>query len=134
MSGLRPFALYFAWLISLIALLVSLYYGEILDVEPCRLCWYQRIAMYPLVLFLGIAAFKNDRRIALYCLPLIFLGALIAIYQSLTQLIPSLHISALCGQSSYCMVASPFPFLSALAFVLIAFFTLFSFSENPPKG
>ena len=39
----------------------SLYFSEVADFIPCTLCWYQRIAMYPLVVILGIAAVRRDR-------------------------------------------------------------------------
>jgi disulfide bond formation protein DsbB len=37
--------LWVAWVVALVATLASLYYSEIADFIPCRLCWYQRIAM-----------------------------------------------------------------------------------------
>ena len=42
-----------------IATLGSLYFSEIMKFEPCVLCWYQRIFMYPFVLWLGIAVVKR---------------------------------------------------------------------------
>ena len=42
-----------------IATLGSLYFSEIMKFEPCVLCWYQRIFMYPFVLWLGIAVAKK---------------------------------------------------------------------------
>ena len=44
---------------SFIATLGSLYFSEIMKFEPCILCWYQRIFMYPFVLWLGIAVAKR---------------------------------------------------------------------------
>jgi disulfide bond formation protein DsbB len=130
MTWLRNHTLYAAWVISLCALLGSLYYGEVLDMEPCRLCWYQRIGMFPLPLFLGIATFRDDHRIAYYCLPLVAFGGLFAIYQSLVQIFPALHHAALCGHSSYCTVASPIPFLSALSFISIALLIFLAGKNN----
>ena len=43
-----------AWLVALSATLGSLFLGEVMGMEPCVLCWYQRIAMYPLVLILAV--------------------------------------------------------------------------------
>src|SRR3989339_500023 len=42
----------------------SLYYSEIAGYNPCKLCWYQRIFMYPLVPIFGLALFNKDRRAA----------------------------------------------------------------------
>ncbi|WP_246316596.1 disulfide bond formation protein B [Planococcus glaciei] len=46
------------------ATLGSLYFSEIKGFIPCDLCWFQRIFMYPLEVFLGIATFQNDWKIA----------------------------------------------------------------------
>ena len=43
---------WFPLLIVLIGSLSSLYYSEVSGFLPCELCWYERIAMYPLVPFL----------------------------------------------------------------------------------
>lgn len=119
MNFFNKYSLYFAWTISLVAMLGSLYYGEILQFEPCRLCWYQRIAMFPLVLFLGIAFTKGEPKIAWYCLPLVGIGILFASYQSMIQIVPSLQIHALCGAGGHCTTAGVAPYFSLLAFLLI---------------
>lgn len=111
--------LYVAWVIALVALFGSVFYGEVLQMEPCRLCWYQRIGMFPLALFLGISWYKNDQKIALYSLPLIAFGGFFAFYQSAIQIFPELQISALCGESSPCMLAGYAPYLSLLGFASI---------------
>lgn len=126
MNWIKRWALYFAWVIALIGLLVSVYYGEVLNLEPCRLCWYQRIGLFPLALFLGIASYQNSRRLALYTLPLALFGGLFAAYQSLMQIFPKLHSAALCGSSNHCLLPPVSPFLSLLAFCLITFFILIS--------
>jgi disulfide bond formation protein DsbB len=82
---------YIAWLQALIAMLGSLMFSEIMYYPPCNLCWYQRIAMYPLVLILGIGVFNRDRRVRQYALGLAGIGWLISAYHNLmtyTSLIP----------------------------------------------
>lgn len=59
-----------AFAVALTATLGSLYYSGIAHFRPCRLCWWQRIMMYPLVPILAIATIKRDRVGALYALPL----------------------------------------------------------------
>ena len=67
--------------LALIAMAGSLYYSESADFVPCRLCWFQRIAMYPLVPLLLIAALRSDRRgAALYGLPMSVIGMGVAAY------------------------------------------------------
>ena len=56
----RDNRLYLAWVVALIATLGSLYFSEVRGFVPCVLCWFQRIAMYPLVIVLGVAAFRSD--------------------------------------------------------------------------
>lgn len=46
---------YAAWLTAFVAALGSIFLGEIMELAICRLCWYQRIALYPLVLLLPAA-------------------------------------------------------------------------------
>lgn len=123
-------ALYFAWVIALVSLLASVYYSEVLGMEPCRLCWYQRIGMFPLALFLGIAAYKNEWKLAFYSLPLVVFGGLFAFYQSLIQIFPALQHSALCGHAAHCTLAGPAPFLSTIGFAAIAILILLG---NHPK-
>ena len=74
---------YVAWTQALIATAGSLAFSEVLKLPPCTLCWYQRIAMYPLVLILGVGITLGDRRLALYALPLSLIGLAIAIYHNL---------------------------------------------------
>ena len=49
-----------AWIVAMLATAGSLYFSEIAHYDPCRLCWFQRIPMYPLAIILGIAAFRRD--------------------------------------------------------------------------
>lgn len=120
MKWFKSYSLYFAWVIALAGVLVSLYYGEVLRMEPCRLCWYQRVGMFPLALLLGIATYKDEPMLAFYTLPLVVFGGLFALYQSLTQLFPYFKIAALCGESTPCTFSGNIPYLSFFAFVFIA--------------
>jgi len=73
--------IYLAWLISLAGALLSLTFSEIIHIDPCPLCWWQRCALFPLVIILGIAAFRRDQSIAIYALPLAAAGMAIAVCQ-----------------------------------------------------
>ena len=46
--------LFAAWAMGLVATLGSLFFAEVMKLPPCSLCWYQRIAMYPLVVILTV--------------------------------------------------------------------------------
>lgn len=82
-SVLQTHAAYLAWLQSIVATLGSLYFSEVMKLVPCTLCWYQRIAMYPLVLLLPVGIALGDTRLKFYVLPLSVIGWLIALYHNL---------------------------------------------------
>lgn len=69
-----------AAVVALVATLGSLYLSEVADFPPCQLCWYQRIAMYPLPVILGIAAWRRDFGIRPYAMALAAIGGAISIY------------------------------------------------------
>src|SRR5687767_13189790 len=50
----------FALLVSFIATVGSLLLSEVIGFEPCFLCWYQRIMMYPQVFLLLVAMRIKD--------------------------------------------------------------------------
>lgn len=80
-GGWYRYRLYCAWVIALLGLLASLTFSELLHIDPCSLCWYQRSALFPLVWILGIAAYRDDQSVAIYVVPLALAGALLALYQ-----------------------------------------------------
>lgn len=84
-------SLLLAWLASIIAMIGSLFFSERMGFVPCTLCWYQRILMYPLVLFLGIAFYRNDRDVFKYVLPMSVIGIFVSGYHYALQKLPSLH-------------------------------------------
>ncbi len=70
-----------AWAIALTATLGSLYFSELAKYVPCHLCWYQRIAMYPMAVILLVAALRRDVRAGVqYAFVFPIVGALISIY------------------------------------------------------
>lgn len=85
MKLLKKNILYIAWLQSLAATLVSLYYSEIMHYSPCVLCWYQRILMYPLVVLIAVGILRKDKQLDQYILPLSLTGLLVSFYQILLQ-------------------------------------------------
>lgn len=72
-----------AWLIAAVATLSALFFGEVMQLPPCTLCWYQRIFMFPLALLLPIGLFPFDPKVVRYALPLAVFGVLIAIFHLL---------------------------------------------------
>ena len=76
----RPqFIVFMCWLIALTATLGSLFFSEIMRFPPCVLCWYQRIAMYPLVLIFLVGAFQPAKATFTFAAPLSILGWVVAL-------------------------------------------------------
>jgi len=75
--------LFSAWVLVTAATLGSLFFSEIMQIPVCVLCWYQRIAMYPLVLILAIGLLPYDPRVLRYTAALTAIGWLIAAYHVL---------------------------------------------------
>ena len=93
--------LWAAWIVALVATMGSLFYSEYAKFIPCRLCWFQRIGMYPLVAILLIAALRKDvRGGALYALPLPIFGSLVAIYHIYIEYHPE-------AETAGCMIGAP---------------------------
>src|SRR6266540_2558895 len=89
-----PSALWLAFAVAAVATLGSLYYSEVANFVPCRLCWYQRIAMYPLVPMLGLAAARGDLSVRRYALVLAAIGAPISAWHILVERFPNLESGA----------------------------------------
>lgn len=85
--------LFLAFIFSLLATAGSLLYSEYALYSPCKLCWYQRIFMYPQVVILAIAVWKKHFSVKLYSIALSIIGSLIAIYHYLTQRFPDFIIT-----------------------------------------
>ncbi len=78
-----PAVSYVAWAQALLATCGSLYFSEIAGYLPCLLCWYQRIAMYPLVVVLGVGILRREKKLYQYVLPFSIIGGVIALFHVL---------------------------------------------------
>lgn len=93
----------FAFVVALIAMLGSLYYSGIIGYNPCVLCWWQRVFIYPQVFILAIAFFLKDRNSLYYVLGLSGIAFFIATYHYLGQIgITNLESCELLGYSTGC--------------------------------
>ena len=115
-----------AWVTSILAMGGSLFFSEQMGFIPCTLCWYQRILMYPLVMFLGIAFYRNDREIWKYVLPISIIGMVMSGYHYALQKIPSLEGFSTCtsgvpcsGQYINWLGFITIPFLAFVVFTII---------------
>ncbi|EJN58947.1 disulfide bond formation protein B [Halogranum rubrum] len=114
-----------ATVVALVATTGSLFFSLGLGLQPCELCWYQRILMYPLVVVLGVATLDGDDQVWRTALPLSTAGTIVAAYHSYLQVNPD--IGGVCGVGGGCaailypMVRGllTIPRLSLVAFLLI---------------
>lgn len=118
------------FIISLAATLSSLFFSEIALFAPCKLCWFQRVFMYPLPILTGLALWRKDKGIIPYVLPLSIIGGVFALYHYTEQVRAALRpVDPLspCDLTGVSCAATPFfyfgyitiPMMSLTAFILI---------------
>jgi disulfide bond formation protein DsbB len=130
-----------AWGFALVATAGSLFFSEYSDFIPCRLCWFQRIGMYPLAAILLIAAIRRDSRgAALYGLPLAIFGSIVSIYHIYIEHHPEAETAA-------CKIGAPcatkwidklgyitIPTLALTAFLAIIVLLSMALSRRPTRS
>ena len=121
-GAFRGLELWLGFTVAATATLGSLYLSEIVHLIPCTYCWYQRIAMYPLVVILGIAALRKDNGVRIYAASLAVIGAAIAFYHRIVQAFPEINGSA-CSSSVPCTAA----YFTLFGFVTIPYMALSGF-------
>ena len=114
LGGYERHVIAWAWIVASMAMAGSLYLSDVVGLVPCLLCWYQRIAMYPLVLVLGVGLFRDDVGAWRFALPLPVVGLVIAAYHVALQLQPSLDVVS-CEAGAPCTVR----YLAVFGFVSI---------------
>lgn len=89
-AAVAPVALWLAAAVAVTATAGSLYFSEVAHYVPCRLCWFQRVGMYPLAVITPIAALRRDRAAGRwYVVPLALLALPVSIYHYLLERFPS---------------------------------------------
>ena len=118
--------LFSAWSVALAASLGALFIGEVLGQEPCNLCWYQRIAMFPLAVILGLACLYNDFAIRRYALPLALAGVGVALWHTLLYvgliseaIVPCSVDGPSCTDANMTIMGLPLPMISLASFTVI---------------
>lgn len=69
----------------------SLYFSEVANFAPCKLCWYQRIAMYSLAIVSLVAALRRDKGVTPYLATLASVGLVVSVYHYLVEWFPNLE-------------------------------------------
>ncbi|MBT3772137.1 MAG: disulfide bond formation protein B [Euryarchaeota archaeon] len=120
-------AMMLASYVAIFCMLGSLYLSDIALLIPCQYCWYQRIAMYPLGLILGVALIKNEYIIRPYALMLSGVGALISLYHINIQLFPDSQKTS-CSEYAPCTIKylEVFDFMTIPMMAFSGFFFIFT--------
>lgn len=122
-DAVGPSARPLAWLVATVATLGSLYYSEIANFVPCRLCWYQRICMYPLAVILLVGVVLRDHRVRVYAAPFVVVGAPLSLYHWLVE-------RGVFAEGNACSLEAPcsVPWFEELGYVTLAFMALSAFT------
>ena len=125
-------AVWLAWVVALVATVGSLMYSELFHYVPCRLCWFQRIAMYPLAIVLLVGAIRREVAVKFYAIPIALIGLVISVYHNVLQFYPSLEGTS-CDPLVPCSARSiemfgfmDLPFMAGAGFIVIAVLLAFS--------
>lgn len=106
------------------SMLGSLYFSEFADYVPCRLCWFQRIAMYPIALIALVALVRRDRGARWYMVPMASIGIAISTWHYLLEWNPTWEGES-CGLFG---PACSVPWFRTFGFVSLALMALCAFA------
>ena len=123
-------AIFLSFLVALAAVGGSLFYADIAGFQPCLLCWWQRIFLYPQAILLLVAFVKKDQLMRLHSIVLSSIGALISIYHTFLQFggtpLGDCGVSGVSCEHVYFLQYGyvTIPTMALTAFVLILLFML----------
>jgi disulfide bond formation protein DsbB len=122
LADVRPVALWGAFAVAAVSTLGSLYYSEVEGFAPCEYCWYQRIAMYPLAVILGIAAWRGDVSVRRYAIPVAAIGLAVSVYHYQLEWFPEQ------GSSCSALVPCTARYFEQFGFISLAFMAMTGFA------
>jgi disulfide bond formation protein DsbB len=135
-------ALWLSFVVPAGAVIGSLYMSEVANYTPCNLCWYQRIAMYPLALVLLIAAVRRDAAVRWYAIPIAVVGLVISVYHYFVEWFPQIETNV-CSLTVPCttiwfrefgFISLPLMAASAFVFVIAVLATTSRIIFHPTTG
>ena len=128
-----------AAVVAVAATVGSLYFSERAGFVPCKLCWYQRIAMYPMAIILPLAALRRDRQIMQYAAALAGVGLAISVYHIQVQWFPERSNS--CSFDDPCTAkwveafgVFTIPQMAAMAFALVVLLSVAVVTDRPQRA
>ena len=123
---------------ALSGMFLTIYYQYWLSYEPCDLCWYQRVFLYPLVFLFVYAWYKKDRAVLPYVLMLSIIGFAIALYHHMLQI--GFDLMKPCSTAPFAVDCSKpsfiefgfvtFPFMAAVLFGFLVLSTIVALANT----
>ncbi len=114
------------FIFSIVGVIGSLIYSNVIGYPPCMFCWYARIFLYPQMFLYGLALYHKDELVYRYTKILTILGIIFGTYHYITEMIGSAPIPCSAGGVS-CLTRYVFlfgfvsiPFMVLSIFVLLA--------------
>jgi disulfide bond formation protein DsbB len=85
------------------ATVASLVLSQVYHFPPCTLCWYQRIAIYPLAVLSAVAAVRGDQRFRPYAAVLAAAGLAVNLWHNVVETFPSADTGG-CDAANPCTI------------------------------
>lgn len=82
----RRYGLWAALGVSAGSSIMALVYSDVLGFEPCGLCWFERIFLFPQVVLLLTALYFKDTLVARYGIALSLCGIVVSLYHHYLQM------------------------------------------------
>lgn len=134
----RHASLVVAAAIAVVATAGSLVMSDVFHFEPCLLCWWQRILMYPSALILTLAAVRRDYSVRPYIIAMATTGAMVGTWQTITQRFPTITGSTACDPDNPCSLIwveglgfATIPTMAVIGFVSII--AILAAAPDPPQ-
>jgi len=135
-------AVFFIAAASFIAIVGSLVYSELLKFEPCTLCWWQRVFIYPVFFIALVALIKKEKNPFQYINPLIWIALIFSLYHNYIITVAGKKDAFLCDPATlgscsdryveiFSVIDIPFMALAVILFILmLSFISLKHFRKN----
>ena len=139
-ENLRENGLIYACTISILSTISPLIYSNLFNLEPCILCWYQRVFMFPIAIILTLSYLKKDNLDKIYTYTLAGIGLCLSLYHYTTQQLKTLGMKSVeCNVVGITQSCAEYyflefgyitiPLMAATGFALIIFFIYHSKSK-----
>lgn len=135
-------SIFFIATASFVAIVGSLVYSEIFKFEPCELCWWQRVFIYPIFFISLVALIKKEKNPFQYINPLIWIALIFSLYHNYIITVADKKDAFLCDPATlgscsdryveiFSVIDIPFMALAVILFILmLSFVSLKHFRKN----